>query len=163
MTLFGYRIPTFAAVLLWGVLWEAIGQTGSIFILPPLSSVLVAFVELVQRGNFHAAAWLTLKSFSYGMGLAVVVGIGLGFLMGRVEAANRLLGMWVNIFASAPLSSLVPVLMLLFGLGDTTIIVTVFMFAVWISSDEENPVNNVWHYCSPIRRSFFRTCADGVP
>jgi NitT/TauT family transport system permease protein len=132
MTLFGKRIPTFVAVLLWGALWEAIGQTGSIFILPPLSSVLVAFVELVQRGNFHAAAWLTLKTFSYGMGLAVVVGIGLGFLMGRVEAANRLLGMWVNIFASAPLSSLVPVLMLLFGLGDTTIIVTVFMFAVWI-------------------------------
>lgn len=132
MTLFGYRIPTFAAVLLWGALWEAIGQSGSVFILPPLSSVLIAFVELVQRGNFHAAAWLTLKTFCYGMGLAVVVGITLGFLMGRVETANRLLGMWVNIFASAPLSSLVPVLMLLFGLGETTIIVTVFLFAVWI-------------------------------
>jgi NitT/TauT family transport system permease protein len=30
------------------------------------------------------------------------------------------------------LSALVPVLMLLFGLGETTIIVTVFLFAVWI-------------------------------
>jgi NitT/TauT family transport system permease protein len=51
MTVFGYRIPAFAAVLLWGALWEAIGQSGSVFILPPLSSVLIAFVELIQRGN----------------------------------------------------------------------------------------------------------------
>ena len=132
MTLFGYRIPTAAAVVLWGLIWEAIGQTGSVFVLPPLSGVLAALFELVQRPNFHAAALSTLKSFSIGMGFAVLVGLALGFLMGRVEAANQLLGMWVNILASAPLSALVPVLMLLFGLGETTIIVTVFLFAVWI-------------------------------
>ena len=40
--------------------------------------------------------------------------------------------MWVNVFVSAPLSALVPVLMILFGMGETTIIVTVFLFAVWI-------------------------------
>lgn len=40
--------------------------------------------------------------------------------------------MWVNLFASAPLSALVPVLMILFGLGEATVIVTVFLFAVWI-------------------------------
>jgi NitT/TauT family transport system permease protein len=132
MNLFGLRIPFAVAPLLWGVLWEIVGQSGTVFIIPPLSSVFVSLFELVQRGNFQAAAWQTLASFSKGMGLAVVVGIALGFLMGRVEAANRLLGMWVNIFASAPLSALVPVLMLLFGLGETTIIVTVFLFAVWI-------------------------------
>jgi len=40
--------------------------------------------------------------------------------------------MWVNIFASAPLSSLVPVLMLLFGLGQLTVVVIVVLFSVWI-------------------------------
>jgi NitT/TauT family transport system permease protein len=52
--------------------------------------------------------------------------------MGRVRFADELLGMWVNLFVSAPLSALVPVLMILFGFGETTIIVTVFLFAVWI-------------------------------
>jgi len=33
---------------------------------------------------------------------------------------------------SAPLSALVPVLMILCGMGERTIIVTVFLFAVWI-------------------------------
>ena len=132
MTFANLRIPAAVAPVLWCLLWEALGRTEAVFILPPFTSVLAALWELVQQSNFQAAAWSTLRSFSYGMGLAVVLGIGLGFLMGRSETANRLLGMWVNIFASAPLSSLVPVLMLLFGLGDTTIIVTVLLFAVWI-------------------------------
>jgi len=40
--------------------------------------------------------------------------------MGRVKIADDLLGMWVNIFSSAPLSAIVPVLMILFGFGRTT-------------------------------------------
>ena len=39
---------------------------------------------------------------------------------------------WVNMFISAPLSALVPVIMVLFGLGETTIILTVVLFAIWI-------------------------------
>jgi NitT/TauT family transport system permease protein len=74
----------------------------------------------------------TLRAFAIGMALAIVIGVALGALMGRVRAADRLLGMWVNLFVSAPLSALVPVLMILFGMGEKTIIVSVFLFAVWI-------------------------------
>ena len=89
----------------------------------------------IAAGNYRvvaAGAFQHEQAFGLGMSIAIVGGIFLGVLMGRVKAANELLGMWVNIFASAPLSSLVPVLMLLFGLGQTTIIVTVVLFAIWI-------------------------------
>ena len=132
MTLFGRRIPAAFSLLIWAGIWEIVGQLDLVFIFPPLSSVLVALVEIVQRRDFHEAAVVSLKAFSIGMGVAVVGGVLLGFLMGRVEAANQVLGMWVNIFASAPLSSLVPVLMLLFGLGQLTIVVTVILFSIWI-------------------------------
>ena len=66
------------------------------------------------------------------MALAIVVGIPLGILMGRVRIADDLLGMWVNIFSSAPLSAIVPVLMILFGFGEKTIVAAVFLFAIWI-------------------------------
>jgi NitT/TauT family transport system permease protein len=66
------------------------------------------------------------------MVLAICVGIPLGMLMGRVKIADDLLGMWVNIFSSAPLSAIVPVLMILFGFGEKTIIAAVFLFAIWI-------------------------------
>jgi NitT/TauT family transport system permease protein len=132
MTLFGHRIPMMASLIVWGILWEILGRTGVVFILPPLSDVLVAAVDLVQQPSWQSATVTTLRAFGFGMALSVVVGVPLGILMGRVKIADDLLGMWVNIFSSAPLSALVPVLMILFGFGETTIIAAVFLFAVWI-------------------------------
>ncbi len=124
MTVFGVRIPAVFSLIIWGVLWEIVGRTETVFIFPPLSGVFVALFKILGQNNFHDAALISLYAFAIGMICAVVAGIAMGFLMGRVETANKLLGMWVNIFASAPLSSLVPVLMLLFGFGMLTIVVT---------------------------------------
>jgi len=132
VTLFGYRIPMMASLLLWCLLWEAVGRADVIFLVPPFTSVLAAVVDLLQVGKFQAATLTTLRAFAIGMALAIVAGVALGTLMGRVRAADRLLGMWVNLFVSAPLSALVPVLMILFGIGERTIVVSVFLFAVWI-------------------------------
>ncbi len=132
MTIFGYRVPMMASLLFWCVAWEIVGRADLILMFPPFTSVLAAMGELVQAGNFWTATLSTLKCFALGVGLAILVGVPLGLLMGRVQAADRLLGMWVNLFVSAPLSALVPVLMILCGMGERTIIVTVFLFAVWI-------------------------------
>lgn len=132
MVIFGYRIPMMFSLVLWCIGWELLGRSEWVFIFPSFSSVVEAFWELIQTNKFQAAGILSLKSFIYGMLIAISGGITLGFIMGRSEPVNRFLGMWINIFASAPLSSLVPVIMLLFGLGQTTIIVTVTLFAIWI-------------------------------
>lgn len=132
MTIFGRRIPPVYSLLIWIALWEFVGQQGWAFILPPFSGVIEKLWVLLARPDFHAAALQTFESFVIGMTAAIVGGILIGFAMGRSRIANSILGMWVNVFASAPLSSLVPVLMLLFGIGQTTIIVTVILFAIWI-------------------------------
>lgn len=132
MTLFGYRVPMMASLLVWCVLWEIVGRLELMFILPPFSDVLVAAVDLVQLPSWQSATVTTLRAFLIGMVLAICVGIPLGMLMGRVKIADDLLGMWVNIFSSAPLSAIVPVLMILFGFGEKTIIAAVFLFAIWI-------------------------------
>lgn len=121
-----------SSLVVWGLLWEAVGRADVVPILPPLTEVLVTFGHLVTTDTFVEAAWTAIVSFALGLLLAVLVGLPLGVLMGRVAAADRLLGMWVNVFASAPLTALVPVLMLLFGLGSTTVVVTVVLFALWI-------------------------------
>ena len=132
MTLFGYRVPMMASLLVWCVVWEIVGRLDLMFLLPPFSEVLAAAVELVQTPSWQSATVTTLRAFVIGMALSIVVGVPLGILMGRVRLADDLLGMWVNIFSSAPLSALVPVLMILFGFGETTIVAAVFLFAVWI-------------------------------
>ena len=128
----GIRIPSSASLLLWCVVWEIVGRLDLIPILPPFSAVLAAILRIAPTGQFLNGAVVTLVSFTLGMLAAIVSGVALGALMGRVEAADRLFGMWVNVFASAPLSALVPVLMILFGLGSTTVVVAVMLFAVWI-------------------------------
>lgn len=132
MTLFGYRIPMMASLLVWGLAWEIVGQLDLIFILPPLSEVLATAFKLVQTPSWQSATLTTLRAFGIGMTLAIVVGVPLGVLMGRVKIADDLIGMWVNIFSSAPLSALVPVLMILFGFGEKTIVAAVLLFAIWI-------------------------------
>ncbi|TIN19316.1 MAG: ABC transporter permease, partial [Mesorhizobium sp.] len=111
MTLFGYRVPMMASLLVWCVVWEIVGRLDLVFLLPPVSDVLVAAVSLVQTPSWQSATVTTLRAFATGMALSIVVGVPLGILMGRVKIADDLLGMWVNIFSSAPLSAIVPVLM----------------------------------------------------
>lgn len=132
MTLFGYRVPMMASLIVWALLWEVIGRLDLVFLLPPLSDVLATAADLVRQPSWQAATVTTLRSFLVGMALSVAAGIPIGILMGRVKVADRILGMWVNVFSSAPLSALVPVLMILFGFGERTIVAAVFLFSVWI-------------------------------
>ncbi len=155
MTLFGYRLPMMSSLILWCLLWEIVGRAELILLFPPFSGVIAALGELVLSPKFHAATLTTLWTFCTGMALAIVAGIALGILMGRVKAAENLLGMWVNVFASAPLSALVPVLMILFGMGETTIVVSVFLFAIWIIAlDTQAGVKHITPSLIEMARSF---------
>jgi NitT/TauT family transport system permease protein len=132
MTIAGHRIPIVLSLLVWFALWELVGRTGLVFLIPPFSDVLGAVGPVVTSSRFAEAAIITLQAFAIGMGLALVVGIGVGFLMGRVRAIGDVMGMWVNIFESSPLTAIVPALMALLGFGLPTMIVTVFLFSVWV-------------------------------
>lgn len=132
MTMFGYRIPMMASLIVWALVWEVVGQLDIIFLIPPMSAIIAAGFDLVQTNSWQNATLVTIRSFVIGMGLAIGIGVPLGVMMGRVKIIDNIFGLWVNIFVSAPLSALVPVLMILFGMGEATIVVTVFLFAVWI-------------------------------
>jgi NitT/TauT family transport system permease protein len=120
------------ALLVWFALWEVVGRLGLVSLLPPFTEVLSAFDEVVGTETFAEAAWITLQAFLIGMALSLVIGIGVGILMGTSRAVGSLMGMWVNIFESSPLTAVVPALMALLGFGLPTMIVTVFLFSVWV-------------------------------
>jgi NitT/TauT family transport system permease protein len=132
MTIHGVRIPMMASLLVWAVLWEIVGRLDVTLLLPPLSDVLVRMVAIVPTPTFLKALWITGYAFVIGNVIAILVGVPLGILMGRSAIADRIFLPWVNLFLSAPLSALVPIIMVLFGLGQTTIILTVVLFAIWI-------------------------------
>jgi NitT/TauT family transport system permease protein len=132
MTLFGKQIPIIFSLVIWFVLWELVGRAKWSSIVPPFSGVIAAGMTILPTAKFAAAVALSLRSFALGMALAMLIGIPLGIAMARLPALARILGMWVNIFVSAPISALVPILMALIGIGETTVVVTVFLFAIFV-------------------------------
>jgi NitT/TauT family transport system permease protein len=155
MTLFGKKIPIFFSLVIWFVVWELVGQAKLSPIIPPLTDVVAAGITILPTDKFSTAVWISLRSFALGMAFALVIGIPVGVLMARVEIIGRILGMWVNIFISAPISALVPILMSLVGIGETTVVVTVFLFAVFvIILDTQVGINRADRSLVEMARSF---------
>ena len=121
-----------ASLIVWFVVWEIAGRLKISTIVPPFSAVIQAGLEIAPTGKFANAAIISLRSYGLGMAFALLVGIPLGIAMARVKSIGRILGLWVNIFVSAPISALVPILMAVIGIGETTVVVTVFLFAVFV-------------------------------
>ena len=132
MFIFGYKLPAMSSLILWALLWEVIGRLELTFFMPAFSTVIDTLIELVQTKVFQKALSETAYAFSVGVGASILIGIPTGILMGKSRLLDEMLLPWVNIFISAPLSALVPVLMVLFGFGTKTIIITTALFAVWI-------------------------------
>jgi NitT/TauT family transport system permease protein len=132
MILFGKRIPILFSLVVWFVVWEIVGRAKLSTIVPPFSGVIAAGITILPTAKFGAAALISLRSFALGMALALLIGIPIGVVMARVASLGKILGLWVNIFVSAPISALVPILMALIGIGENTVVVTVFLFAVFV-------------------------------
>ncbi len=132
MVVWGIRLPGMSSLILWGLVWEVVGQSGLSFFLPPISEVIATFFAIVGTPAFLTALSETATAFLVGVFSAVVIGIPVGILMGKNRLIDEMLLPWVNIFLSAPLTALVPVLMVLFGFGMKSIIITTALFAVWI-------------------------------
>jgi NitT/TauT family transport system permease protein len=146
------------SLAVWFVVWEIVGRLQLSSIVPPFSAVVEAAFTILPTEKFRTAALISLRSFGLGMGLAIAVGIPLGILMARAKSVGRILGMWVNIFVSAPISALVPLLMAVVGIGETTVVVTVFLFAVFvITLDTQVGISHADRSLVEMARSFGAT------
>lgn len=112
-------------------LWEWMGRTrGSRLTFPPISQVVDALGWLVQQAEFWRALLITLQSLVTGLGLALLVGIPLGLLMGWRRTVRGLFEVYLRLFLSMPLSPLVPLLIIIFGLGLAARASVVFTYAM---------------------------------
>lgn len=131
MKFFGKQIPIVYSLFLWAAIWELAGRYAGLTILPPLSDVFEAGLEMIPTDKFWNAMSVTADAYFRGLFMAVGVGIPMGFLMGVSKTIDRLIGTWVNIFVSAPLTAVVPIFMVILGIGQATVIASVFLFAIW--------------------------------
>jgi NitT/TauT family transport system permease protein len=112
--------------------WELLGRLEISMFIPPLSRVVAVWWQLLGDGTLPRAASSSLLSLVKGFVPAAVLGVVVGLAMGRFALVRHVLEGWVNALMSAPLSALVPILIALFGIRDTVVAATVFMFSFFV-------------------------------
>ncbi|MEX0809613.1 MAG: ABC transporter permease subunit [Dongiaceae bacterium] len=119
-------------LLFWIGLWELVGRSGQIRLLPPFSDVVASVPVLLADPGFVADVRQSILALALGLVLALAAGIPVGILMARSRPVDKAAGLWVDIFLATPLTALVPALMVLFGFGMGTVIATVVLFSIWV-------------------------------
>ena len=121
------------AVILFLALWEWAGTSGAInplFTSSP-SRVVNAFVSLSQEGELGHDVVVSGLEFLYGFGLAIIVGIPFGILMGWYRTFNAILEPFVNFFYATPRVALLPLMIIWLGIGINSKICIVYLGAVF--------------------------------
>lgn len=121
------------AVILFLALWEWAGTSGAInplFTSSP-SRVINAFVRLSQEGELGHDVVVSGLEFVYGFGLAILVGIPFGILMGWYRTFNAILDPFVNFFYATPRVALLPLMIIWLGIGINSKICIVYLGAVF--------------------------------
>jgi ABC-type nitrate/sulfonate/bicarbonate transport system permease component len=124
-------IITLAALCVFLAFWEFFGrQINPIFGSYP-SAIFAAFIELIRNGKLAAALIQSLQPFVLGYGIAIVVGVPLGLVIGRFAVAEAALGIFVTGGYAMPLVALVPLLILWFGLGFAVKAAVIFLMSIF--------------------------------
>ncbi|MET7881296.1 ABC transporter permease [Micromonospora profundi] len=129
----GKALHRSVAILALAAIWEGAPRLGLVdrVFLPPLSEVLVAWWELLRSGQLaeHVGASLT-RSLA-GLGLAVLTAIPLGLLIGWYRPLAELLSPLLEVFRNTAALALLPVFVLILGLGETSKIALVLYACSW--------------------------------
>ncbi|QJC50631.1 ABC transporter permease [Paenibacillus albicereus] len=122
-----------AAILALALVWETAPRLGLVdaTFLPPLSEVLRAWGELAVSGslleNFQASIARSLG----GLLLAVAIAIPLGLAIGYSRTAAALLGPVLELFRNTAALALLPVFILILGIGETSKVSIVLFACTW--------------------------------
>ncbi len=115
-------------VLLWGI-WP-----GSLAI-PPLGSVLAEFPGLIENGQLPKDALASLARVLAGVSLAFLTALGLGIVAAALPPFRYMLAAATELIRPVPPIAWVPVIIVIFGIGNKPAIAIVTLgafFPIWL-------------------------------
>ena len=114
-----------AVIMLWQIICSAFDV--SEFIFPSPWRIWTQFVE--YRDIIAAHAWRTYWVTMVGFGIAIVVGVLLGFVIGSSRLAYAAIYLLMTAFNALPKAAFVPILVVWFGIGVGPAILTAFLIS----------------------------------
>lgn len=95
-------------------------------LIPPPSSVLSSLWNLTVTGKLNQHLAATLLEFTYGFTTACIVGIVIGYFMGMYKWVDEVMDPWIATLYSIPIITIVPIIIIWFGLGMVSKVIVVF-------------------------------------
>lgn len=124
------RLRRIASLVVVFGAWEVVGRLAPPVTFASASEMLEAFVDLAATGVLGAAFVDSLRVMAIGYVVAIVAGVSIGFVMGRLRTVNTMLDPYITVLLATPMAALIPVILILFGLSTTARIVIVFSFVL---------------------------------
>ena len=120
-------------ILLLLASWEVLPRLGVIdrTFVPPFSEVASAWWHLLLDGTLWKNTKASLVRVLVGFGVAIAIGVPLGLLIGWYRLAADLLNPVLELFRNTAALALLPVFILILGLGETSKIVFVAYTCLW--------------------------------
>ncbi len=123
----------FLAVFLFLLLWEVVSRlklVNEIF-LPPFTTVIGTLWQLIQSGelikHLSISLWRSLTGFSLGLAFAIPFGLAIGWF----RSFERFIDPLIQLFRNLPVLALLPVFVMIFGIGEVSKIAVIFWGVLW--------------------------------
>lgn len=128
------QLITISSPLILLLLWEILSQTNILDarFFPPPTVILQTLIELGESGELFQHVSVSLVRILLGFLLGVLPAICIGLLMGMYKHFKYFFSPIVMIFMPIPTLAMLPIILILFGIGEfskiVTIAISVFFF-----------------------------------
>jgi NitT/TauT family transport system permease protein len=143
-------LRAFIPIALILIAWEAAAKSGlwSRIVFPSLEAIGSAFIAFFARADAREQIWTSLYRAFGGFGLAAVVGVALGMVMGRSKMVAEMLDPLFSGTYAVPKLALFPIFIFVFGIGSLSKVALVFLECLYpiviMTYHGAASVNRVW-------------------
>ncbi len=101
------------------------------FYFPPFSTIIAKGIEVFANGSIWEHIWFSLTNFSVGFAISVILGVIIGVPMGWYKSVSKTFDPLLSGIYATPLIALLPLIIMLFGLGALSKIIMTILAAVF--------------------------------
>lgn len=111
--------------------WWVASENSTSTYFPSLRTIMTTFADTWMFTRFGSDVVPSMARFAYGLGIALVIGITVGTVLGLVPTLRRAFDPILDFFRALPKPALLPLAIVIFGVGDGMKIFIIAFGTVW--------------------------------
>lgn len=148
-------LPPLAFLVLVCAVWQVYATAKQSLLLPTFTATMAALVAQIGQGTIWEPLARSNVTMIIGFLISVVIGVPLGFLMGRRSAIDRVSAPYIALMIVIPIAPLLPIVVMAIGFGLQAGVLVVVLFAlVYITANARAGIRSVDPQLVEMARSY---------